>query len=543
MAGHFMKPGDLLAGRYRLDRPLGHGGFGVVFLATQLPLERQVAIKLLSPSGSGNSARFTQEAALAQRLDHPNTVRIVDFGFDPKGLPFIVWEFLRGQTLEQLIAASGPLPPATVKRIASQVLKSLMEAHGLGIVHRDVKPANLFITSHPGEPYFVKVLDFGIAKDTHALVQPQEARPGAKRTFVAVDMTVGTGATRASELIGTPRYMAPEQARGERVGPETDLFALGLVMSEMLSARKVFAQDNALELLLAQGSDDPTPIPAQVASGPLGGVIVRATLKDRTLRFRTAADMLVALDQLPLGESAAIATSRTTAAAGAPELTQPSPAWSFVTAPSPTPTAHFASSVAPRLPGSPPPTLRAPSRRRWLWPLATLLALGATVGAVAAVALSRAEPRAGDESEEEEEPDDPKPKKKTTNEKGTKPGQLLPMPKVDWTRARVPDYDLASLSKRLSSHGYELRKSQHSDMGTMTIEMITVSRPPCGGVVYFYRYNDRNDLESFAKSMVSTPSRRVVRTDNRFLMVALVRAEFPEGDPACTDPLAAALVD
>jgi serine/threonine-protein kinase len=224
----------LVGGRYRIDALIGGGGFGAVYCATQLNLGRAVAIKFLHPglfAAEGAHERFCREAQLAQQLKHPNTVRVYDFGRSESGLPFIVWEHLEGQPLDALVAREGAQPPARVVRIASQVLKALMEAHALGIVHRDIKPANLFISNFSGEPDFVKVLDFGVAKT----VSEQ-----------------GPAITSDAMPVGTPSYMAPEQVRTEPVGPATDLYALGLVMAELLCGRAVIQGRSLVDVFMAR---------------------------------------------------------------------------------------------------------------------------------------------------------------------------------------------------------------------------------------------------------------------------------------------------
>jgi eukaryotic-like serine/threonine-protein kinase len=160
--------------------------------ATQLPLGREVAIKIVNARDSELAARFVREAAIIRTLEHPNTVRVLDIGTTPEGDPFLVLELLRGQDLDQLLGQQGCVSLEVALDITAQVLKSLAEAHEKGIVHRDIKPGNVFITSHFGEPLFVKVLDFGIAK---------QLRSGEKLTALG-------------ETLGTPSYMAPEQAMG-----------------------------------------------------------------------------------------------------------------------------------------------------------------------------------------------------------------------------------------------------------------------------------------------------------------------------------------
>jgi len=222
------QPGDVVAGRYRVEALLGRGGFGVVYQAVQLNMGRGVALKVLLAEALAHVegfARFRHEAELAQRLSHPNTVRLYDFGETEAGLPFTAWELLRGRPLDATLRAERTLSPPRVARIGAQVLKSLMEAHEIGIVHRDVKPSNLFLCEFTGETDFVKVLDFGIAKS----------------------LSNGPGLTRDGAILGTPSYMAPEQVAGEEVTPATDLYALGLVMAEALAGRPVFSGAGASE--------------------------------------------------------------------------------------------------------------------------------------------------------------------------------------------------------------------------------------------------------------------------------------------------------
>src|SRR5258708_11131517 len=193
-------PGDVVARRYRLDVPLGRGGYGVVFRAWQLAAQgappssmRLVALKILHPPILANAEgrqRFQREAVLAQRLQHPNVVQLLDFGQTETGVPYIAFEHLAGRPLDAVIKDAGVLDETRAVKIIVQVLKALMQAHAVGIVHRDIKPSNVFICDFPGERDFVKVLDLGVAKST----------------------TSGslTELTRTGQIIGTPSYMAPE---------------------------------------------------------------------------------------------------------------------------------------------------------------------------------------------------------------------------------------------------------------------------------------------------------------------------------------------
>ncbi|HEY4119979.1 MAG TPA: serine/threonine-protein kinase, partial [Byssovorax sp.] len=188
--GGAARPGDVIAGKYRLEELIGQGGFGVVFRAVQLNLERQVAIKMMLPQALARGdglARFLREADLARKLEHPNTVRLYDCGEAEGGVPYIALELLRGRPVDVAIRDDGPFEVGRAARIGVQALKSLMEAHALGIVHRDIKPSNLFLCEFSGERDYVKLLDFGIAK------------------------VEGSAATLGGTMLGTPAYMSPEQ--------------------------------------------------------------------------------------------------------------------------------------------------------------------------------------------------------------------------------------------------------------------------------------------------------------------------------------------
>jgi serine/threonine-protein kinase len=276
-------PGYLVAGRYELVELLGQGGHGTVYRALQRPLGREVALKMIAADAigaEGTLERFAREAALVQRLEHPNTVRIFDFGTTEVGLPYIVFELVRGKTLEQELK-QGPMTAFRVGRVASQVLKSLMEAHALGIVHRDVKPSNVMLVDYSGETDFVKVLDFGVARSV---------RPEAGRDAI----------THAGQIVGTPSYVAPEQVRGLPLGPQVDLYALGLVMAEAASGSIVYGKGSPIEIWMKQASSEPVPIPPSLVGSALGPVIVRATRKLPQERYPSAEVMLADLERAML---------------------------------------------------------------------------------------------------------------------------------------------------------------------------------------------------------------------------------------------------
>ncbi|HVQ22825.1 MAG TPA: protein kinase, partial [Candidatus Saccharimonadia bacterium] len=201
--------GQMLGDRYRLTELLGEGGMATIYLGRDLKLDRDVAVKLLrSEYGRDEAfvARFRQEAYSAASLSHPNVVQVFDYGTDDAG-PYIIMEYVDGQDLGEILRDRGFVPSAAAARIAMQVADGLAAAHAMGIVHRDVKPSNILV-SVAGQ---VKVADFGIAR---ALSEAQLTLPG--------------------QTLGSVRYLSPEQARGENVTPATDIYALGLVLSEML---------------------------------------------------------------------------------------------------------------------------------------------------------------------------------------------------------------------------------------------------------------------------------------------------------------------
>jgi serine/threonine protein kinase len=296
-------PGHVVAGKYRIESVLGEGGFGTVFRATQMNLGRTVALKVLLPhlvAHDDGMSRFKREAQLAQRLEHPNTVRLFDFGVEGE-TPFIAFELLKGDPLDKLLAREGRLPAARVARIGTQELKSLMEAHGLGVVHRDIKPSNIFLCDFPGEPDFVKVLDFGIAKATQASGHSS------------------VGLTRVGEAVGTPSYMAPEQVSGASITPGADLYALGLVLAEALTGEVVMKGDSGIQIVMAQVSAAAVPLSPAVLQSPLGPVIHRATQKNAERRYASAAEMLAHIEQVMKGaQSVVVSAPPGQSAPGAP---------------------------------------------------------------------------------------------------------------------------------------------------------------------------------------------------------------------------------
>ncbi|MGK4005445.1 serine/threonine-protein kinase [Sorangium sp. So ce1036] len=262
----------------RLVRPLGQGAMGCVWAADHLALGTQVAVKLISPSQAGDArsqARFRQEAQAAARLKSPHVTQVLDHGITAEGQPFIVMELLEGETLRQRMQRSGPMPVDDVVRLIGQTARALGAAHRLGIVHRDIKPDNLFVIDVEGEP-FTKVLDFGIAKQVGAAIQM----------------------TSTGETLGTPLYMSPEQLGDiKRVDHRTDLWALGVVAYEALTGTPPFTGITLLALALAvqRGAfQRPTALRPELPAA-LDAWMARALAIDMEARFGAAMDMAEAL--------------------------------------------------------------------------------------------------------------------------------------------------------------------------------------------------------------------------------------------------------
>ena len=236
--------GRIWCERYQLLEYIGRGGMGAVFKARQVHMGREVALKVIHRrlcQDEKQIQRFEQEARTSSKLNHPNNIRVFDYGTSDDGRLFMAMEFLKGKTLGQLITDEGTIHPDRVAHIARQMFKSLAEAHQLGLVHRDLKPENIFICEIFGETDFVKVLDFGIAK----AIGPTEE--DAKLT-------------QTGFICGTPRYLSPEQALGQPVDGRADLYSVGVLMYEMLTGRPPFVGENPISIVMKHVHDDPPPI-------------------------------------------------------------------------------------------------------------------------------------------------------------------------------------------------------------------------------------------------------------------------------------------
>ncbi|MCA9699736.1 MAG: serine/threonine protein kinase, partial [Myxococcales bacterium] len=274
--------GTVLADRYKVISVLGDGGMGRVYLGEHVTLRKKVAIKVLKQEfchDRTNVERFLQEARAASMIRHENIVDIMDFGQVPGGSVFFVMELLEGADLSDLIKKIGRLPWMRTRNILLQVVRALRAAHESGIIHRDMKPANVYLIDRSGVNDYVKVLDFGIAK-----VDDQS-----------------TGLTRTGAVFGTAGYMAPEQACGDPVDSRTDVYAVGCMMFEMLTGRTPFPGTNFMRVL-TQHMNEPPPRPREVCpeadvSDEVETIILTALAKKQEDRFRDMAALEKAIAQ------------------------------------------------------------------------------------------------------------------------------------------------------------------------------------------------------------------------------------------------------
>jgi serine/threonine-protein kinase len=266
-------------GRYKLKRQIGAGGMGEVWLAHHAALKRDVAIKVLRLGGTNDAsaiARFEREVRATTALGHPNTIRIFDYGVSEDGVCYYAMELLEGETLSALAAREGPLPVARAIHLVGQAARALAEAHAKGVVHRDVKPENLFVVTSGGEADFVKVLDFGIAR-------VNDAESDAKLT-------------RTGALVGTPAWIAPEAITGASPDARADVYQLGAVLYLLLAGRGPF--EDAAHILVAHMSERPAP-PTKWRGEPIPAdaeaVVMRCLEKDPAARYASARELADAL--------------------------------------------------------------------------------------------------------------------------------------------------------------------------------------------------------------------------------------------------------
>lgn len=263
--------GKVIDGRYEIQQRVGEGGMGVVYKARQMSIDRVIALKMLNQQMQGDQTwvqRFYNEAKACSRLQHPNTIRMFDFGQTQDGRLFMTMEFLDGVSLRDALQR-GPLAPQRVVKILIQCCASLAEAHSIGIIHRDIKPDNVFLLNMAGSPDFVKLLDFSVAK----LLEGDRMK------------------TQAGVVFGTPQYMSPEQGRGLPLDARSDLYALGVLAFEMLTGNVPYNDDNPMTVIQMHLHGAVPPMPDSVPYS-VQSIVRRAMEKDPSRRYQSAGEMM-----------------------------------------------------------------------------------------------------------------------------------------------------------------------------------------------------------------------------------------------------------
>jgi eukaryotic-like serine/threonine-protein kinase len=280
--------GTVLLDRVRIERVLARGGMGKVYYGEQTRMKRPCAIKILDPRLAGADTddfarRFQLEASTAAKLTHPNVVTIFDYGETQDGSCFIAMEYLEGRSLSDELKKNGALSPDRAIHITRQVCRALREAHNLGVVHRDMKPANVFLQHKDDDEDFAKVLDFGLVKET----SPNEAQEH----------------TQIGQIMGSPRYMAPEQVQGKAVDARTDIYSVGAMFYAMLTGRPPFDRATELATMMAHVSDPAPPLstvaPDLVLPPGLESVVLKCLAKKPEDRFASMEELIAALKLRP----------------------------------------------------------------------------------------------------------------------------------------------------------------------------------------------------------------------------------------------------
>ena len=381
--------GRILLSRFEVLEELGHGGMGAVYRARQLSMQREVAIKVLKPGISRDPVaikRFFKEARAASQLRHVHTITVFDFGQADEGLLFIAMELLRGRSLAAAIDEGGPMRPDRAVAVLGQVCDALTEAHRQGIIHRDIKPDNIFLTEQDGSPDFVKVLDFGIAK--------VPSHEGESRL------------TAAGQIVGTPAYMSPEHAMGRALSPQSDIYSLGVVLYEMLSGVAPFRSNSPVALMLAH-LQTPVPSVRQVEGiqipAPLDALLQRVMAKRPEDRPASAAqlkiDMFAALEE-SAGDCSTVPLGTIDTYRGLSEVATLPPdtreATSIAQAQKPplapprgVPSLALDDDEGAALPAALHGQPRSPTRQRWLVPVVLGAALAVGVGFALLLLLGR----------------------------------------------------------------------------------------------------------------------------------------------------------
>jgi eukaryotic-like serine/threonine-protein kinase len=300
------RAGDVVSGKYEVERLIGIGGMGAVASARHIQLSQRVAIKFLLPEAAAQPearARFLREAQAASAIESEHVARVIDVGALEGGAPYMVMEFLSGRDLSQVLKLAGQRPTLEAVDYVLQACDAIAQAHVLGIVHRDLKPSNLFLTQRPDGRPLIKVLDFGISK----MVSGAGPQPNL---------------TATSFSFGTPVYMSPEQIRSTKnVDPRTDIWALGVILHELLTGRPPFEAEALPALCAMITADPPMLVRAGAPSTPAGleAVILRCLEKDVSRRYQSVGDLAAALAPFaPPGAQALVPRILALSASGSP---------------------------------------------------------------------------------------------------------------------------------------------------------------------------------------------------------------------------------
>jgi serine/threonine protein kinase len=317
---HELQAGMILRNKYEILGRIGIGGMGAVYRGRHVTFNELCAIKIVNDSIAGDKnflQRFQTEAVITRKLRHPNAVRVDDFDYTDDGRPFIVMELVEGRNVGEILQAEGPFRVGRAVRVATQTARALGAAHKLGFVHRDIKPGNIILTTDEHGQEVAKVLDFGIAKLRQAAGDAQ------------------SGMTMTGMVVGTPLYMSPEQFMGKKAGEEidgrTDLYSLGVVLYQMVTARLPFDGDTLYAVMMQHMEGNVRPpheLTPELGIPPsLSGVILKAIDKSRDQRFQNADEMIAALDavarELPESEHVAVAGSGVSGAVAIPAAPTP----------------------------------------------------------------------------------------------------------------------------------------------------------------------------------------------------------------------------
>ncbi len=397
--------GEILAGKYRVERVLGVGGMGTVVAAMHLQLGERVALKFLHPSMTTPETmeRFAREARAAARIKSEHIARVTDVGMLDSGSPYMVMEFLEGADLSAVLLEQGALPIRDAVEYIIQACDAVAEAHAIGIVHRDLKPANLFLSRRPGAPPRVKVLDFGISKVIDEQGSPLEQR----------------SVTRTRAWLGSPLYMAPEQMKSARdVDARTDVWALGVILFELLTKTVPFNGTNLPELCAEILHGKPAVLEERRPEVPreIGDVVRRCLQRNPADRYQNVGELVMALVDFaprrarsvaeravsvleeagvmqPVGHRPALDATMAGESIRAPSNLPPPPSQAVIPGPPrqpsfaslPTPTLDSGAATMLEMPAAPAATAfqgEEPRRSAWFVPLAVIFTLLASLGGV-----------------------------------------------------------------------------------------------------------------------------------------------------------------